>query len=208
MTENLLDNSAAIVERLAGLGSPHVAALETYAKALRHTYGEVPHFDPFDGGIDARLLFLLSTPGPSSAAIRFTSRDNPTGTARTLRRLFAVSRVSRRDTVLWNAVPWTLPRRGRALGLPSSRDRAAARVILPDLLDLMPRLEAVVLLGAVAGALAEQVRERVAAVLTAPHPSPANLAADRSAFGRLEQAFTEAAALCRTEGATDLRLEH
>ncbi|GJE79091.1 uracil-DNA glycosylase family protein [Methylorubrum thiocyanatum] len=197
MIEQRLDNSAAIVERVAALGSAHIARLEAYAETFRASHGEVPHFDPFDGGVDARLLFLLATPGPSLAPIRFTSRDNPTGTARTLRRLFAASTIPRRESVLWNAVPWALPRRGRTLGVPSAHDRAAARAVLPDLLDLLPRLEAVVLLGAEAGALAGRMQERVPLVLMAPHPSPPNLAADRSAFERLERAFMEAGAVRR-----------
>jgi len=209
MTERLLDSSSAIAERIAALGSAHITRLEAYAETLRASHGEVPHFDPFDGGVDARLLFLLATPGPSLAQIRFTSRDNPTGTARTLRRLFAAAGIPRRESVLWNAVPWILLRRGRTLGVPSAHDRAAARAVLPDLLELLPRLEAVVLLGAEASTLADRVQERVPIVFMAPHPSPANLAADQTAFARLERAFMEVSAVSRRSaqptGAPDIK---
>lgn len=195
MTSGLLENAAAIAERADALGLPHIAPLERYAELLRQRHGDVPHFDPFDGGVDARLLVLLATPGPSTASIRFTSRDNPTGTARTLRRLFANSEIDRRETVLWNAVPWILPRRGAQLGVPRKRDIGYARLSLRALLELLPQLEAILLLGRVASevALSSFVESAHPVVIVAPHPSPAKLAANRSFCDELERRFGQAA---------------
>ena len=45
------------------LGEPHTAGLTAYAAQLReHGMGEVPEFDPLDGGIDAHALFLFEKP--------------------------------------------------------------------------------------------------------------------------------------------------
>ncbi|GLK81779.1 uracil-DNA glycosylase family protein [Methylopila turkensis] len=198
MTSGLLDNAAAIAERADALGLPHVAPLEAYAELLRQRHGDVPHFDPFDGGVGARLLVLLATPGPSTASIRFTSRDNPTGTARTLRRLFDASEIDRRETVLWNAVPWILPRQRNRLGVPRKRDIEDARNELPRLLSLLPRLEVVLLLGGIASEVASaRIQQIGLTALVAPHPSPTNLAADRTAAGALARGFDLAASkLC------------
>ncbi len=69
------------------VGDPtHIAPLNRFAAALRARHGDVPRFDSLDGGIDARVLVLLETPGPASASTGTTSRDNPTGTARNLTR--------------------------------------------------------------------------------------------------------------------------
>lgn len=196
MTSGLLDNAAAIAERADALGSPHIAPLERYAEILRQRHGDVPHFDPFDGGVGARLLVLLATPGPSTASIRFTSRDNPTGTARTLRRLFTNSEIDRSETVLWNAVPWILPRQGDRLGVPRTRDVEDARNELPRLLELLPRIEVVVLLGKIASEVAlARAHHMGLTAHVAPHPSPANLAADQTASAKLEEAFDRAADL-------------
>lgn len=45
--------------------SPHMAPLNAMVTALRaEGRGAVPDFDPLDGGVGARILFLLEKPGP------------------------------------------------------------------------------------------------------------------------------------------------
>ena len=53
--------------RKSMLDLPHMAPLKAYAAALRRPGTEVPDFDPLDGGVAARLLFLLEKPGPMTA---------------------------------------------------------------------------------------------------------------------------------------------
>ena len=54
--------------RKAMLNLPHVAPLTAYAAKLRDSDSiEVPEFDPFDGGINAQVLFLFEKPGPMTA---------------------------------------------------------------------------------------------------------------------------------------------
>lgn len=166
------------------VGDPtHIAPLNRYAAALRARHGDVPRFDSLDGGIDARVLVLLETPGPASASTETTSRDNPTGTARNLTRFLDELPLSRRDTVIWNAVPWRLPRRGGKLGRPTRKDIEMAAQDLPALLALLPRLQVV----ALAGRVAQSLRTALVAakpelrLIAIPHPSPTHLAASPAA---------------------------
>ncbi|MGY6249860.1 uracil-DNA glycosylase [Bosea thiooxidans] len=166
---------------------PHVRPLNRYTDVLRARHGDVPDFDPLDGGIEARLLVLLETPGPVSVSTGTTSRDNPTGTARNLTRFLDGLPLSRWDTVIWNAVPWRLPRRGGKLGRPTRMDIEAAAHDLPALIALLPRVQVVVLAGRVAQSLRpvlDAARPDVTAIAI-PHPSPTHLAASPAARERL-----------------------
>ena len=74
---------------------------------------QVPYFDPRDGGISARVLFMLEAPGPKAVWSGFISRDNPDPTARNFRHLLAVAGIAREETLLWNIVPWYIGNRAR-----------------------------------------------------------------------------------------------
>src|SRR5216684_534625 len=70
------------------LDLPHIARLTAYAAKLRERGSvEVPEFDPLDGGVDARVLFLFEKPGPMTAELGrrtgsgFISRNNDDATA-------------------------------------------------------------------------------------------------------------------------------
>ncbi len=72
------------------LDCSHLASLARYAAALRAMgRGEVPDFDPQDGGIAARALFLFEKPGPMTipalvgkrTGSGFISRNNDDPTA-------------------------------------------------------------------------------------------------------------------------------
>lgn len=62
---------AAVRERRrAMLGDPHINPLTYYVAKLRQSgSNEVPDFDPLDGGVNARVLFLFEKPG--SAPVDF-----------------------------------------------------------------------------------------------------------------------------------------
>ena len=53
-------------QRSAMLGCPHMIDLTKFAEELRESRPEweVPDFDPRDGGVKARALFLFEKPGP------------------------------------------------------------------------------------------------------------------------------------------------
>ena len=59
-----------------------------------------PKFDPLDGGDEAEILVLLETPAPGPQADRLVSIDNPTGTARNLKRAMEAAGLDRRRIVL------------------------------------------------------------------------------------------------------------
>ena len=75
-----LADPAVLAERVAARRAPHMLPLTHWVEELRSRRGVMPDVDPLDGGIGARLLLLLETPGPGFAPLRFVSRDNPTGT--------------------------------------------------------------------------------------------------------------------------------
>jgi uracil-DNA glycosylase len=175
---------------------PHLAALEAWRERIAGDR-RVPHFDPLDGGDQARLLLLLETPGPGGAGPRYVSRDNPTGTARNLTRFLAEAGITRADTVIWNAVPWIVHAEGatnRALLVGEVRE---GLTWLPPVLALLPRLEVVVLSGSVAGRARDVVAEARTGVhiLAMPHPSPTYVCTSPDVPRRIAATLTQAARL-------------
>lgn len=192
-----LANPSVLAARIAARDVIEMQPLNRLAAILRERHGAVPDFDPLDGGTAARLLLVLETPGPGMAPTRFVSRDNPTGTAANLRRFFDAAGIARRNSVIWNAVPWIIH-------APQARNRAPRRAeialglqALPLLLDLLPRLAVVVLAGRVAaGAKAQIAATRPGlAVLLMPHPSPTFVCTNPAIPKKIEETFREAARL-------------
>lgn len=189
--------SDAVDAKIHALGAPHMLALERHRADLAALHGCVPHFDPDDGGEAARVLLLLETPGPRGGAIRFVSRDNPTGTAANIRRFTGEAGLARGDTVIWNAVPWVIHAPGARNRAPRRGEVAGGLAELPGFLALLPRLAAVVL----AGRVAMEARATVAAirpglpVIAMPHPSPTIVCTDPAIPARIRAALGEAAAL-------------
>lgn len=98
--------------RLAMREKPHIGPLMEFCKHLEADgVGEVPLFDPMDGGINARVLFLLEKPGPKTSrkgkeGSGFISRDNDDQSAAHSFVFHLQSGLDRRDSVLWNIIPW------------------------------------------------------------------------------------------------------
>lgn len=184
-------------DTIAALGAPHMLALERYRAALAAMHGKVPHFDPHDGGDAARVLLLLETPGPRGDAVRFVSRDNPTGTARNIARFCETAGLARRDTVLWNVVPWLIHAPGAPNRAPTKDETTAGLTLLPDLLKLLPRLSVVVLCGRVAGGAGSVLatHDPTLHVLRMPHPSPTYVCTNPAIAGRIIAVLEQAAAL-------------
>lgn len=190
-----LTEAVGLEERAAMLSGDHVAPLERWREAQGDRY--MPHFDPADGGVDARMLILLETPGPGAEPLRFVSRDNATGTAANLRLFLDETRIARGDTVIWNAVPWVVHEpgaRNRAVLAGEARDGIA---MLPPVLALLPRLRVVVLAGRIAARAAPVVsRERPELpIILAPHPSPTIMCTSPSYPEQMRAGLAEAALL-------------
>lgn len=151
----LLGSQQGIDERLELLTEPHMTRLVKFREQLIETAPtHVPHFDPLDGGVQARCLLLLDSPGRRSAdsgsttvvGTGFVSRDNPDPTADNLRAATLQVGLPREVTVLWNAVPWYLGDANK-LRKTTGTDWHHAKRALKQLVPLLTELQIVVLLG-------------------------------------------------------------
>jgi len=127
----------------------HMVPLRDYAARLRQRPDvEVPDFDSFDGGINARILFLFEKPGPMTAdagrgrraGSGFISRNNDDPTANAIFEF--MDGIPRLETVCWNIIPWwngTIKTTG-----PEFRDGVREA---ETLLGLLKKVSTVVLVG-------------------------------------------------------------
>jgi hypothetical protein len=157
------------------LRESHIAPLTDYVEHLRKTLGcnqEIPYFDPCDGGINAKLLFLLEAPGPKAISSGFISRDNPDPTARSMTRIFSECGIPRQETISWNIVPWYVGSEGRIRPV-NPKEIDAGIQALKSLQPLLLNLRVVVLMGRKAQS-AQSAVENIfqTKLLTCPHPSP------------------------------------
>ncbi|MGY2048125.1 uracil-DNA glycosylase [Methylobacterium sp. JK268] len=195
-----LADPAALAARRALLGAPHLAPLRAFAARIAaEREAPVPEPDPLDGGVAARLLLLLETPGPATGRTAFVSRDNPTGTAANLFRLLAEARIARADTLIWNAVPWVIHAPGARNRAPRPAEIRAGGPYLGELLDLMPDLAVIVLAGRVAQGSAAVLRtlRPDLPVVGVPHPSPTYVCTSPDVAARIAAGLAEAAAHLR-----------
>lgn len=176
------------------MDAPHIDVLDEYAQAIASRYGNsIPRFDPLDGGVGARLLILMESPSRRGHERGLVSVDNPTPTGRRMREEMASAGICREDRVVWNVVPWYLGDDRKARN-PTLAERRAGTLLLPSLLELLPRLEVVLTLG---GPAREGWRSLGLDLphVAAPHPSNTNLCARPWALGEFRSALREAARL-------------
>ena len=162
--------------RRGQLNDAHVAPLTRYVEHLRAQVGStaaIPYFDPWDGGVNGEVLFLLEAPGARAVEAGFISRNNPDETAKNFFLLNQDAGIARERTVLWNVVPWYIGT-GTRIRPANRTDIAQGIGPLAKLMPLLPALRAVVLVGQKAGtarrAIAE-LRPQVR-IFSTPHPSP------------------------------------
>lgn len=185
------------------MDSPHLAPLRhLVAQIAAETGAAVPDPDPLDGGVQARLLLLLETPGPAIRGTGIVSRDNPTGTASNLFRFLQAAGIPRAETLIWNAVPWVIHPEGARNRAPRRSEIRAAAPYLAPLLLRLPALRVVVLAGRVAGEF-----EPVLATLQpglpvyrVPHPSPTFVCTAPSVRERIAAGLSRASAILATAG--------
>ncbi len=156
----LLKNPTEREARLGMLGNPHIKPLTDYVTALRASLSEqyhIPNFGPCDGGIQARVLFLLEAPGPKAIASGFVSSNNPDPTANNLWNLIHNAGIARADTLIWNIVPWYVGENGHIKPAPRE-DIQQALSSLKNLLFLLPSLQLIVLVGGKARSAKAQIQ--------------------------------------------------
>lgn len=162
--------------RLLRIRDPHVAPLTKFVARVRadRACGDlVPYFDPADGGINAECLFLLQAPGPQAVASGFVSRNNPDESAKNWHQANALAGLDRTRTATWNIIPWYIGEGGR-IRAPRRADVEEGWPYLQRLLDLLPRLRLIALVGKHAQAVHPRLAELrlPIGVMHTPHPSP------------------------------------
>ena len=172
----LLADAAACAARATELHEPHITPLTAFVETLRIQVGphvSIPNFDPWDGGIDAEILYLLEAPGPRAVLTGFVSRNNPDETAKNFFELNAEAKIPRKRTATWNIVPWYIGD-GQRIRCANRDDLQTGIRELPRLFSLLSKLRAVVLVGRKAHHARSAVRHLLPAiaVFECPHPSP------------------------------------
>ncbi|HEY0072637.1 MAG TPA: uracil-DNA glycosylase [Abditibacteriaceae bacterium] len=188
-----LKNKSVLLRRQEMLDEPHVKPLADFVKKVRLERGEeynIPDFDPLDGGIEAKVLFLFESPGGGVAVSEFVSRENPDRVARMFRSLCDEAGIARKDTILWNSVPWWVESGVR------SDDVAVALPYLRRLMSLLPNLEAIVLMGTTAASLQQLLRQETnTRVFATWMPSPRVFNRWKGKRREVEETFQEVARL-------------
>lgn len=162
--------------RMSRLGEAHVRTLTTFVETIRAETGfgaKIPYFDPVDGGILAKCLFLLEAPGRRAVASGFVSRNNPDETARNFFLLNREAGVPRTATVIWNIVPWYIGSNSR-IRAARQGDIRTGLTYLHRLLELLPRVKMIALFRKKAQNVDGFLRHRYPelTIVTSPHPSP------------------------------------
>lgn len=158
--------------RLARLHEPHVRPLMSLIEAWRGNGQNVPNVDPQDGGVRAKVLCLLESPGPRSVVeggTGFISRDNPDPSARNMTKFLADAGLDRGDTLLWNAVPYCVSSATKNRNASPAQIREAAPYT-QAFIDLLPELRVVVFCGRRAQLAIPHLHIRVP-ILTTYHPA-------------------------------------
>ena len=172
----MLRSEPAIEERRHALMQPKIAPLAAFVAALRTEMGlsrEIPDFDPWDGGVDAELLYLLEAPGAKAVQSGFISRNNPDETAKNFFEINIEAGIPRERTVTWNIVPWYIGIETR-IRAANKLDAEAGIASLGRLLRLLPKLKATVLVGkkALYAECAIRTFRPELRIFRSPHPSP------------------------------------
>jgi len=191
-----LHDPTEVVRRRQLLRERHIAPLTDYVAALRlrNPNWEFPDFDPLDGGIDADLLFLLEKPGPMTSPEHkrrgsgFISRDNNDATAEAVFSFMKEAGIDRKRTVLWNTIPGWNGKREIAPG-----EIGAGIEELLRLLELLPRVSTVVLVGKRAQKAEAIFQRQDLRVFRSAHPSPLVKGPNYAMWRRIPQQWAEAA---------------
>jgi uracil-DNA glycosylase len=162
--------------RLSLINDWHVAPLTSLVQKMRHETGQegnIPFFDPCDGGVRARCLFLLEAPGAQAIASGFVSRNNNDESAKNFLGLNQEAGVPRTLTVIWNIVPWYIGS-GNKIRPAQKAGLERGQWYLERMLQLLPELRIIVMMGQKASYAEGQIKamNRDIEVLRSPHPSP------------------------------------
>lgn len=184
--------------RDARLNDDHVRPLMDIVRSIRARGLCVPNVDPDDGGIHARVLILLETPGPRAVGTFYISRSNPDPSARNIGKALDFAGFTRPDVLLWNVVPYCVSTIGGNQNVTAGQIRQAA----PDtqaFIDAMLSFAVVIFCGRQAQRTRKLLRFKpTAQVLETFHPG--GQAYDREHLRRhLHATFAEARSLITSD---------
>lgn len=201
-----LSDAAERERRLARRYDPPVRRLNALVdRIVTETGHHVPYFDPDSAGEEALGLLLAQDPSAVALQTCFISPDNPDPTAANTTRLIGV--VDRQLVAFWNGVPWKY-----APARLSAATREAAAGWLVEVLELLPNLRAVIVLGDDAWQVWERLPNnlgtRPATVRRSPHLSQRGLnrrpnEAPGERLERARRAFEDFKAAIRQERAEE-----
>lgn len=159
----LMRDPAFRAEQVRCCFAEHVAPLNRLVDELKQNGEWLPYIAPMYGGINARLLCVLRDPGPMTrddGGSGFLCWENNDATAEMVCELFAGAGIDASDVVPWNAFPWYINRHPKAKELE--------RGVEPwmRLIDLLPNLRVVMLLGGSAHDGWERLARRYSATVT------------------------------------------
>lgn len=132
--------------RLEQLDELHIRPLMDLIEGMRARGLRVPNVDPSDGGIHARLLVLLESPGPKAVVSDFVSRDNPDPSARNVGFVLKQAGLARKDVLIWNIVPYCVSTADKNRNATAADIRAAI-ADTQAWIDALPSLAVVVFCG-------------------------------------------------------------
>lgn len=188
-------DSAVVEERLTFLHESHVEDLTQFVNETRKKEGrgqDIPYFDPFDGGVDARCLFLFEAAGGKAVESGFVSRNNCDNTARNFFRLNEEAGPDRKLTASWNIVPWALRETGKNRK-PRKKDIGEGLRHLTPLLGILCAVEVVALCGKSAWKAQRHLDEHHGSlkVVKTYHPSPVNINSRSYMWGEIGMVLSE-----------------
>ena len=182
-------------QRREMLNLPHMLPLVNYLDLIKKELGnkyDTPMFDPCDGGINAKALFLLEAPGPKAVKSGFISRNNPDPSAKNMNKLLFESEFKREEMVLWNIVPWYVGT-GQRIRPVKISDIEQALPFLKRLLALLKGLRVIVLVGKKAQRAGSRI-SKITEIQTvySYHPSNQSLNRNPNRYSDILKKFQEA----------------
>ncbi len=128
------------------LDEPHLAPLMSLIERWRGNGHEIPNPDPCDGGVNAKALFLLESPGPKAVGSFYISQENKDPSAANMGNALNGAGFSRDQVLLWNVVPYCVSSRSQNRNASPRQIRDAAPYT-QAFIDQLKALRAVVFCG-------------------------------------------------------------
>ena len=158
------------------LKQKHILPLTTFVEKIREEQGEnayVPYFNPLDGGVKAKCLFVLEAPGSKTKNSGFISRNNNDETAKNFFEVNVSAGIPREKTISWNIVPWYIGT-DKKIRTAKNSDISIGLLYLYQLIELLPDLKLIVLVGKKAQKVSNELKDEfnTIEIFECFHPSP------------------------------------